>query len=357
MSNAANEHTGEKTFLERVLERGRKERVPLLGTVELTRRCPLACSHCYLGFDRNTPPDEELTGEELIGLFDQFRAEGCLFLAFTGGEPLLRKDFREIYLEALRKGFLVSIFSGGTLIDQDMADFFSRYPPFHIDITIPGATEKTFERITGRSGSFRQNRKAIELLAERGIPFGLKTVVSCLNRKELGKMKRFARQYGKNFRFDSQICPQLNGAPDNLRYRLDPREAIRLDLEDERKWGEWKDYICRSGDINDTGLLYSCGGGLTSFHVNSRGNLSLCVLDTNFSFDLRKGSFRKAWREFIPLVRTIRSEPDSPCRGCRLRIFCTNCPAWARLETGNPEKPVNYLCQIAGIRDKLMQNE
>ena len=357
MINREDQDAEEKTILDRLLVRGRRERLPLLGSVELTRRCPLACSHCYLGFDRNIPPEEELTGEELSGLFDQFRAEGCLFLAFTGGEPLLREDFRGIYLGALRKGFLITVFTGGTLIDRAMADFLGRYPPFHLDITILGATGKTFERITGRPGSFQKSRKAIELLAEREIPFGLKTVVSSLNRGELEEMKRFARRYGQTLRFDSQICPRLDGGRDNLRYRLTPREAVRLDREDREKWREWKDYVCRTGEFEDRGLLYGCGGGVTNFHVNSRGKLSLCVLDTNFSFDLRKGAFREAWREFIPRVRATRAGPDSPCRGCRLRSLCTTCPAWARLETGDPAKPVNFLCQAAGIRARFMHNE
>ncbi|MDP8236996.1 MAG: radical SAM protein [Candidatus Erginobacter occultus] len=348
---------GDNTVLTRILDRGRRERLPLHGSIELTRRCALLCPHCYLGFARNDPPESELSGEGLFGLFDQFRAEGCLFLTFTGGEPLLREDFREIYLGALRRGFLVNLFTSGTTLDRALADFLSRYPPLHVDITIFGATEKIGDRITGKPGSFRRGRKAVALLAERGIAFGLKTVVNALNRGEVEGMKQFARLYGKTLRFDSLITPRLDGSRDNLRYRLDPREVIRLDREDEVKWREWRDYACRPGELADRGLLYGCGAGLHSFHVTSAGELRLCVLDTNYSFNLKKGSFREGWREFIPRIRALRTGEDNRCADCDLRPLCTSCPAWARLETGDAEKPVDFLCQVAGFRGILRREE
>ncbi len=347
----------DEDILSRLLARGRRERIALHGSIELTRRCDLGCPHCYLGFARRTPKEEELTREELFDLFDQFRAEGCLFLTFTGGEPLLREDFREIYLGALRRGFLVCLFTSGAPLGRPTADFLSRYPPLHVDVTIFGASERIYERISGRPGSFRNARAAVRMLAERGIPFGLKTVVTRRNREELEEMKQYARRYGKTLRFDSLVTPGLDGSRDGLRFRLPPREIIRLDREDEAKWREWRDYACRPGGIEDPGLLYGCGGGLHSFHVSSRGQLSLCVIDTNHRFDLRRGSFREGWREFIPRVRAIRAGPDRPCGGCRHRLLCTVCPAWSRLETGDPEKPVEFLCQVAALRGILKSDE
>ncbi len=348
---------GDNPVLARLLDRGRKERLPLHGSIELTRRCNLDCPYCYLRFDHGVSPDNELSIRELLGLFDQFAAEGCLFLTFTGGEPLLREDFREIYLGAIRKGLITAVFTNGALIDADTVDFFARYPPLQIDITIFGSTAETADRVAGRKGSFARVREAISLLEERKIPFGLKTVVSTLNRGELREMKEFARRRGKILRFDGLITPQLNGSRENLRYRLDPEEVIRLDREDAAKWREWTEYACRQGKIPDRGLLYGCGGGLHSFHVSAEGKLSLCVLDTNHRFDLRKGAFREGWREFIPRVRAIRTGPGNPCGGCDLRPLCTSCPAWARLEAGDPEKPVDFLCQIARQRAILKREE
>jgi len=57
-----------------------------------------------------------------LGILDEVADAGCLWLLITGGEPLLRPDFRDIYMYAKRKGFLITLFTNGTLLDADIAD-------------------------------------------------------------------------------------------------------------------------------------------------------------------------------------------------------------------------------------------
>ena len=335
--------------------RARAERRPIHGSIELTRRCNVDCPYCYVRFAHDTRPEDELSKEELFSIFDQIVDEGCLTLTFTGGEPLLREDFQSIYLYALRKGLLVIIFTNGTLIDREMANLFARYPPFHIDITIFGATEETYERVSGVRGTFKQCRQAISRLAERDIPFGLKSVITTLNQNEIGEMKSWAKEMGQGFRFDALICSQLNGDQSGTKYRLSPEDIVKLDNLDPGKWQEWLDYACREHTPRNSDHLYSCGGGISSFHISSSGELGLCVLDTNYRYDLIKGSFHEGWHSFIPRVRDVRIEKKRECDNCRLRSICTICPAWATIETGSPENTVNFICQIAHLRDILLK--
>jgi len=335
--------------------KARAERIPIHGSLELTRRCNVRCPYCYLDFAHNTRPEDELSREELFSILDQIVSEGCLSLTFTGGEPLSREDFKPLYLYAIRKGLMVIIFTNGTLIDREMADFFALYPPFYIDITVFGATEETYERVSGIKGTFRQCREAIKLLAERDIPFGLKSVITTLNQQEIGEMKNWAKGLGQEFRFDTMICPQLNGSRSGIKYRLSPEEIVQLDHQDPEKWQEWLDYACRQKTPVHSDRLYSCGGGLTSFHITSSGKLGLCVLDTNHHYDLIEGSFHEGWYSFIPRVRDIRIEKESECSNCRFRDICTICPAWSMIETGSPEKIVDFICQIAHLRGILLK--
>jgi len=335
----------------------RKLRFPLHGMIELTRRCNLRCPYCYVGFAHNISPQEELGREQIFSLLDQIISEGCLFVTFTGGEPLLRKDFRDIYSRAVRKGLLVSIFTNGTLIDRDMVDFFNEYPPFYIDITLPGVTAATYERVTGVKGSFSKCMDAVRLLKENEIPFRLKSVISRLNRHEIRDIKKFAEDMVGLFRFDAMISPRLDGSRDALRYRLTPEEIVALDYEDEKKWEDWLDFSCRHWGSIDSDRLYKCGAGMYSFHVSSGGKLGLCVLDTNYRYNLTEGSFKEGWHRFIPRVRGKKARELTRCDSCELHPVCGTCPAWSTLENGGPEKPVEFLCRVARVRGELLSRE
>ena len=99
-------------------------RVPLQGTLETTYRCNLACAHCYVNQPAGSAEERarEIPTERLLDLVDEFVQEGCLELLLTGGEVLVRADFPRVYLHALSRGLLVTIFTNGTLITDRIAD-------------------------------------------------------------------------------------------------------------------------------------------------------------------------------------------------------------------------------------------
>ncbi len=332
-------------------------RIPLLGMFELTRRCNLNCPYCYVAFDHGISPEEELSAEQIFSLIDQVAEAGCLFLTFTGGEPLLRKDFSEIYIYTLNKGIFPVVFTGGTLIDEKMAAFFQENPPYFVDITLHGVTAGTYERVSRVEGSFKKAMRAIKLLQEYEVALRLKSVISTLNRDEVGEIRKFVRDLGILYRFDTLLTPQLNGSLASLSYRLSPEEIVELDLEDEERWEDFLDFACRYRGRTDSDLLYKCGGGLHSFCISSTGKLGLCVLDTNYRYDLLTGSFKEGWESFIPSVRERKITSRNECSDCGIFAICANCPAWSKLETGGPENLVEFRCQVAHLRVKLLDKE
>ncbi len=98
-------------------------RYPLAGQWELTCRCNLRCVMCYTD-PFNTPEKirQELTYPEITRILDELQEAGCVELCLTGGEPLARKDFLDIYSYAKGKGFLLTVFTNGTLITPEIAD-------------------------------------------------------------------------------------------------------------------------------------------------------------------------------------------------------------------------------------------
>ena len=83
-------HLGYGAFSERLHTKLSGKRVPLAGSIELTFRCNLQCAHCYLGSYPGGPGQTELSTAEFCGILDEVVEAGCLWMLFTGGEPLVR---------------------------------------------------------------------------------------------------------------------------------------------------------------------------------------------------------------------------------------------------------------------------
>jgi radical SAM protein with 4Fe4S-binding SPASM domain len=332
-------------------------RVPLAGTIELTRRCNNRCRHCYNNLSASDPHAlaDELRADELIRILDEAAAAGCVWLLLTGGEIFLRPDFGEIYTHAKQKGTLVTLFTNGTLITPELADFLETQRPFSIEITLYGATRETYERVTGTPGSFGQCLRGIGHLRDRGLPLKLKATLSTLNRHEIEAMKRFAENdLGLPFRFDALLNARCDLSPGPLDVRLSPEAVVQLDLADPERAEALRDFARRrpghgAGDKKGASL-YPCGGGAHSFAIDPYGRLRACAISPGEGFDLRSGSFQEGWGRFLARLRERKIDRDTKCLMCTLREVCGMCPANGELECGDSQQPVDFLCRVAHLR-------
>jgi len=336
------------------------KRIPLSGAVEVTRRCPLRCLHCYnnLPMGGSISVRNELTYEEHCRIIDEIAAAGCLWLLFTGGEILARNDFLDIYRYAKQKGLLITLFTNGVLVTERIADLLAEWRPFSIEITLYGRTRETYERITGVPGSYDRCLQGIRLLKSRGLPLKLKAMVITLNVHEIWPMKKFAEEdLGSEFKFDAMINPRVDCSPGPLKVRLTPEEVVALDSQDSRRMMAWRqfasEFILPTPSECPEGM-YQCGGGMKNFAIDPYGHLSTCVLSWAESFDLRKGSFQEGWDIFLRKVRESKITRRTKCTSCQLIALCGMCPANAYLENQDPETPVDFLCQVAHLRAQAL---
>ena len=104
------------------------KRAPTNVSLELTRRCPLDCLHCYnnLPMGDQAARSQELTFAEHVRLLDELVAAGTLWILYSGGEIFARKDFLDIYTEAKKRGFLITLFTNGILINERIADHLAK---------------------------------------------------------------------------------------------------------------------------------------------------------------------------------------------------------------------------------------
>jgi radical SAM protein with 4Fe4S-binding SPASM domain len=333
-------------------------RYPMGGMFELTDRCNLNCVHCYIN---QSPGDRdaiarELTTNQVKTILDQVADAGTLFLTFTGGEALLRKDFPEIYEHAIRRGLLVGIFSNGTLITPETADLLAELRPHWIEITLYGATRETYERVTRKSGAYDRCMDGLKLLKSHHLPVYLKSSILTLNRHELSQMRAFAENLNVPFRYDGLIWPRLDGKMDALNYQLSPQELVALEEEDPERlegWCEmadmWRGKLVRASHV------YSCGAGLQSYNIDSRGRLSVCTMSRQPAYSLLGMGFKQAW-EKLGELRMLKREIDTPCQTCTLGGLCSQCPGWSQAVHGDNETPVEFLCELAHLRKMQVEN-
>ncbi len=325
---------------------------PIAGSLELTLRCNVRCRHCYILYPGATTG--EMSTDEVKAILNRLADQGVLFLLLTGGEIFARCDFREIYLHAKRLGFLLTLFTNATLIDEDTADFLAEWPPRRIEVTIYGHTEETYEKVTGVRGSFARFRRGVELLRARNLPLALKTVAMKTNRHEFEDIKAWAEGLGVPFRFDAVINPRLDGGTGVLDERLEPEDVVRLDGVSNAHREHYQRLMDKAQQRPRSGKAFTCGAGIKTFHVDPRGQLHPCMMWRATPYDFKAGTI-EGWHTHLAALRETTVPADSGCRSCAHHLGCNNCAATSALENhGVPGKPVGYYCQINGAREKLL---
>lgn len=333
-------------------------RKPLAGQFELTHRCNLRCQHCYIANDSKR---RELTYQQLSHIFDEIRQEGCLWLCLTGGEPLLRKDFLDIYSYLYRKGFIITVFTNATLFNREMAKYLNKFPPFYIEVTLNGVTKQTYELVTQTPGSFEKAIRGIELIRKYNLPLRLRSQAMTLNFNELPLMREFYQKMGTRFDCSILIDPRMDGSaqPCSLRLPVEKVPELRGRKEIVKGRDEIEDDFReepiaeeKNGVLPPLDNLFRCPGGTWTFYVNPFGELFFCNSIRKPFWNLRKHSFKQGFYQLFPKIRSAKFKTNSKCRTCSLWHLCYWCPGKAELECGNPEAPIEYYCQLAHLTAK-----
>jgi MoaA/NifB/PqqE/SkfB family radical SAM enzyme len=338
-----------------------RTRLPLSATLELTSRCNLRCQHCYLGpqGEQHAKRNQERDTAAVLKSLDEWAEAGCLNLVITGGDPMVRKDFADVYRHACELGMVVTVFCDGILVTDRIVELFRELPPRKVEISIYGATAETYESITRVPGSHARSWEGIRRLHAGGIRVSLKTMLMTLNRHELEAMAAQAAELGCNFRFDAAVFPCLaDGTKKPLDLRVSPEEAVRLDMALPGQRERWTRSVLSGRTAAPTDRLYPCGAGTTSFYADPYGGLSPCLMTRNYRYEGQGRAFNEVWAGELGEIRSLkRTRTDSSFCG-ELRGACTHCPAFNRLETGDEEAESDYMRTTARLRyEAVMANQ
>ena len=339
--------------------------------LEITARCNNNCRHCYINLSAGDKEakKKELSFSKIKKIVDQAVNLGALWCLITGGEPLLREDFFDIYLYLKKKGLLASVFTNATLITDKHIRFFKKYPPRDIEVTVYGVTKENYEQVSRKPGSFNAFMHGLNLLLQSGIKVRFKAMALRSNVKELSDIAAFCRERTKDyFRFDPFL--HLRFDRDSKRNeeikseRLSAEEIVAIERADNERFSALEKgcdkLIMPEAEHINCNHFFHCGTGNGSFSLSYDGFFRLCssLWHPDCIYDLKKGTLGEAWQNFVPKVRDMRSKRTEfleRCRRCPIINLCIWCPAHSHLETGELDKPVDYFCEVAHARAESLK--
>jgi radical SAM protein with 4Fe4S-binding SPASM domain len=332
--------------------------------LEITERCNNNCVHCYINQPADSMPhvDKELSAEEIQNILSEAAGLGCLTVRITGGEPLLRKDFIDIYVHAKKLGLGVVIFTNATLIDETLIEVLKKMPAREkIEITLYGMKKSSCERVTRTKGSYESAIRGIELLLSNHIPFIIKGAYLPQNKDDkklldtwcaqMPTMKNRSPSYAVNFDLRARR-DDLSKNKQIEKLRSDTEKSLEFFMEDTESFlRETVSFIKMFSDVPGE-KIFNCGACKNSLTIDPYGKIYPCLLLRHplTTYDLKEGSLDDALRNFLPDLLNMKATNKSyleRCAKCFLKSLCGQCPARSWMEHGSLDTPVEYHCKVA----------
>ncbi len=148
-----------------------------------TRRCNLACIHCYSD-SANREYSGELTTREAKTMIDDLSRFSVPVMLISGGEPLIRKDIFELAEYAGDQGLRIVFSTNGTLINKEVARRIQKVGVSYVGISLDGMEENN-DRFRGKKSAFKQAMEGFRNCLEVGQKVGLRFTLTCHNYYDL----------------------------------------------------------------------------------------------------------------------------------------------------------------------------
>lgn len=342
------------------------QRYPINGTFELTLRCNLHCKMClfrHADSENAAMQANELTTEEWIRMAKQAADCGTINLLLTGGEPMLRSDFSQVYAGIYAQGFLLTLYTNATLVTDEVMETLRKMPPHRIGITLYGASNADYAAVCGCADGFNRALSGIERLLTLPSVVDIRMTLIHDTAEQADKIDQIVyERFGLHPTLSSSVFGSVRGGcmrPQDC--RMTPQESVDLtygrvlarirqqvpaELMDKIRI-RMTDTCTAPGEPRYT--LIGCAAGMDSYTITWDGRLQGCQLLGSFYTDARHDGLAAAWEEYPVTVRL----PDSPCQQCEYIGKCHTCPAVAMAETGRLDGVPEYLCAITKLTEEM----
>lgn len=341
----------------------RNMQIPFSGSMELTPRCNMNCKMCYIRMTEKEMEKvgKEMTADEWIRIAQEAVDAGMTMVLLTGGEAILYKDFKKVYLALRKMGLFISINSNGTMLTDEWIEFFKENPPAKFNITIYGGSNETYARLCRNPKGFDQLKTNIEKLQENGFEILLNCMITKQNVDDMEKIYEFGREHHLAIHANTYSFPPMRkeGVVDPDQDRFTPQEAARARIR--VNWNAIQDkerFIARAErilkDFSDDEALKDecaevegdkvrCAAGRSSFWITWDGRMLPCGMIPDYSEKICGENFKEVWDKIIEHTEQITLA--SECTKCPYKKMCLPCAAKLKAESGYYDQKAEYKCE------------
>ncbi len=335
---------------------------PFLVVWDFTHKCNLKCKHCYS--ESGGIREAELSTEEAKAVVDQLADAGVTALAFSGGEPLTRKDFFEVARHAADRGLYVSLATNGTLLTKENVHNLKQAKVNYVDISIDGATAKTHDEFRGVQGAFDKAMTGLRNCVEADLCVCIASTATKANLAEMPAIIDLAEQSGAERFTYFNFIPTGRGkehfeqdlSPDErerlMRYLLArmskgckttilttaPQLArVGIQCQGPEGTGEVTMSMAHMQTVKVTkkavplaDFIGGCGAGRLYCSLSPSGDVHPCVFFPVTVGNLKKEKFTDIWLN-APMFNALRDRANlkGACGNCQYKYICGGCRARA----------------------------
>jgi len=316
----------------------------------LTQRCNLACKHCYM--DASREAGDEMPLEEGIHLVDGLAELKVPILIFTGGEPLLSRNFYPLAFHAREAGLRTVISTNGTLITPEVARLLAEAKIRYVGVSLDSSSPQRHDTFRGVVGAYDRALQGLKNARNAGLKTGLRITLTRDNWQDVPALLNLALEEDIPRFCLYHLVPTGRGAgmADRDVTPEQRRSVIRL-LAEAAEELKGKDIEILTTDSPMDGayllellkgdprrdhvreLLTNAGGcstGVKVANINHRGDVHPCHFMPHVVVgNVRERSFRDIWIDNpspeLQALRNIKSCLKGACGKCDYLDLCGGC--------------------------------
>jgi len=322
--------------------------IPHVVAWNLTRRCNLKCSHCYISAGPGLGADGELSTDECQRITDEILAiNPAPMMILSGGEPLLRDDLAEIAGHAAKGGATVVVGTNGTLLTEARIDELMKAGVTGVAVSVDSLRPQYHDRFRRGADAFADTTAALERMRERHLDFIVQASVTRGNAHELPAILDWSAEQGA-VSFNCYFLVPTGRAEKLAELDAEEHEALLGMLaEAEARYrgtmmvrAKCAPHFIRkvhqlSPDSPVLNYQTRCPCGIQYCRVTPEGTLTPCPYLPESAGDLRTQSFADIWNS-APLFTELRERKlGGKCGRCEYRMICGGCRARAFASTGD----------------------